>query len=55
VRAAVLSILVIALAAAFAGPPDPAGLLSVAEVVADRLLAGDPAGAARALAALDSP
>jgi len=42
--------------AACVGPPDPqtlaAGLLSVAEVTAGRLLDGDPAGAAQALAAL---
>jgi hypothetical protein len=50
-RAAVLPILVIVLTA-WLGPPDLAGVLSVAEVAADRLLDGDPAGAAQALGAL---
>jgi hypothetical protein len=54
-RPAVLLILPMVLAACV-GPPDPqtlaAGLLSVAEVTAGRLLDGDPAGAAQALAAL---
>jgi hypothetical protein len=50
-RAAVLPILVIMLAV-FAGPPEPALLISVAEVAAERLLDGDPAGAGQALAAL---
>jgi hypothetical protein len=50
-RAAVLPILLLVLMACVA-PPDPTGLLSVAEVTADRLLDGDQAGAARALAAL---
>ena len=53
-RAAVLPILVIVLIA-WVGPPEPAVLISVAEVTADRLLDGDPAGAAEALSALDSP
>jgi hypothetical protein len=53
-RAAVLPILVVVLTL-WVGPPEPAVLLSVAEVAADRLLDGDPAGAAQALAALDSP
>jgi hypothetical protein len=52
-RAAVLPILVVVLTIC-AGPPDPALLITVAEVTADRLLDGDPAGAARALGALDS-
>jgi hypothetical protein len=50
-RAAVIPILVILLTA-WIGAPEPAVLLSVAEVAADRLLDGDPAGAARAIAAL---
>jgi hypothetical protein len=50
-RAAVLPILVMTLIAC-AGVPEPAALPSVAEVTADRVLAGDPAGAAQALAAL---
>jgi hypothetical protein len=50
-RAAVLPILVIMLTVC-AGPPEPAVIITVAEVVADRLLDGDPAGAARALAAV---
>jgi hypothetical protein len=50
-RTAVLPILVIVLAICL-GPPEPAGLLIVAEVTADRVLAGDPEGAAQALAAL---
>ena len=50
-RAAVLPILVITLIAC-AGAPEPAALLSVAEVTAERLLEGDPEGAAQALAAL---
>ena len=50
-RAAVLPILVIVLTV-LAGPPEPALLISVADVTADRLLDGDPAGAAQALAEL---
>jgi hypothetical protein len=50
-RAAVLPILAIMLTVCV-GPPEPAVIISVAEVTADRLLDGDPAGAARALAAL---
>lgn len=50
-RAAVLPILLVVLAICL-GPPEPAGLLIVAEVTADRVLAGDPEGAAQALAAL---
>jgi hypothetical protein len=50
-RAAVLPILVIVLTV-IAGPPEPALLISVAEVAADRLLDGDPGGAAQALGAL---
>ena len=53
-RAALLPILVILLTVCV-GPPEPALLISVAEVTADRLLDGDPAGAAEALSALDSP
>jgi hypothetical protein len=50
-RAAVIPILVILLTG-WIGPPEPGVLLSIAEVAADRLLDGDPAGAARALGAL---
>jgi hypothetical protein len=50
-RAAVLPILVIVLIICI-GPPEPALVISVAEVTADRLLDGDPAGAAQALDAL---
>ena len=50
-RAAVLPILITALTIVM-GPPEPALLISVAEVTADRMLDGDPAGAAQALAAL---
>jgi hypothetical protein len=53
-RAAALPILVIVLTVCV-GPPEPAVIISVAEVMADRLLDGDPAGAAQALGALDSP
>jgi hypothetical protein len=50
-RAAVLPILVVVLTAC-AGPPEPALVITVGEVAADRLLDGDPAGAAQALAEL---
>ena len=50
-RTAVLPILVVVFTAC-AGAPEPALLITVAEVTADRVLDGDPAGAARALAAL---
>ena len=50
-RAAVVPILVIVLAACVR-PPEPALLITVAEVTAERVLAGDPVGAAQALAAL---
>jgi hypothetical protein len=52
-RAAVLPILVIVLVL-YAAPPELAGLVSVVEVAAERLLDGDLVGAAHALAALDS-
>jgi len=52
VRTAGLLILFIAITAGF-DAHDPSALLSVAEVAADRLLNGDPAGALRALGALE--
>jgi hypothetical protein len=50
-RTAVLPILVVVFTAC-AGSPEPALLITIAEVTADRVLDGDLAGAVKALAGL---